>query len=266
MKLLVNLICFSIVCYALILLVLYFFQEKFLFFPGERPFGDCPEMEKRNARSETVGDIRYYLKAKPAPDSWIVLFHGNAGNACDRTYFLDLLKGFNSNLVLFEYPGFGKDSYVPGESVILKQAVELVLHIKEKKELPVYLMGESLGTGVATFVATRMDISGLILVSSYTSIARVAQHHYPFAPAKYLLKHQFAADLWARETRAPVILFHGIDDDIIPIKFARQQVLNFKGEKTLVEIPDCGHNDIFDRGETIIQVKIHDFMAKVSSG
>ena len=267
MKTILNIICFGIGCYTLILVALYFFQEKLMFFPGATPFGDCPEMERRSARAETSQNIRYYFQPKSDPDSWILIFHGNAGNACDRTYFLDFLKGFNSNLVVFEYPGFGGDSNAPKESLILKQAHELVLHIKKKNHegLPIYLMGESLGTGVATWIASRTDISGLILISPYTSLAAVAQHHYPWAPVKVLMKHKFQAELWAGQTIAPAILFHGINDDIIPINFARQQVLNFKGDKKLVELPNCGHNDMIDMGEKLIQKEIHNFIVKTSS-
>ena len=263
----VNLLCFSFLSYTLVLAALYFFQEKLLFFPGTTPFGECPDMEKRNALAETSGNIRYYFQGKPNPDNWILIFHGNAGNACDRTYFLDLLKDFNSNLVVFEYPGFGKDSNTPKEALILEQAYELMLHIKERNhgDLPIYLMGESLGTGVATWAATRTDITGLILISPYTSIARLAQHHYPWAPVKYLMKHKFQADIWAAKTRTPAILFHGIHDDIIPIQFARRQVLNFSGEKKLFEIPGCGHNDIIDGGGTLIQKGIKAFISKTAS-
>jgi len=262
MKLILNLICYGFAGYALVLAALYFFQEKFLFFPGPAPFGNCPEMEKQNARAVTSGTVRYYFKPALRPNSWIVIFHGNAGNACDRIYFLDLLKDVRSHVVIFEYPGFGKDSNAPGEALILKQALELILHIKGKndKNIPIYLMGESLGTGVATWVAGQTDISGLILISAYTSITRVAQHHYPWAPVKYLLKHKFQADIWATQTRTPALLFHGTNDDTIPIHFARQQVLNFKGEKKLVEIPGCGHNDIIDMGKILIQKEIHEFI------
>lgn len=263
MKTIIQVVSFGFSCYILILVALYFFQDKMLFFPSASPFGDCPEMEQRNARAETVGDIRYYLKTKPDPDAWIFIFHGNAGNACDRVYFLDLLKDFNSNLIVFEYPGYGKDLNMPGEAIFLKQALELILHIKRKDQsLPIYLMGESLGTGIATFIATRTDIKGLMLISPYTSIVQVAQHHYFWLPVKFLMKHKFLAHTWAGQTRTPVILFHGINDNIIPIHFARQQILNFKGEKELVEIPNCGHNDIIDTGENILQEKIREFMLK----
>lgn len=266
MKFMVNLIFFGIVSYALVLAALYFFQDKFIFFPGANPFGNCPEMEKRRALAEISGNIRYYLKTESTPDNWIIIFHGNAGNACDRTYLLDFLKEMPSNIVVFEYPGFGKDANAPGESIILKQALELVRHIKERNQekLPVFLMGESLGTGVATFVATRTDVSGLILFSAYTSLSQVAQYHYPWAPVKYLMKHKFTADIWAGQVQAPALFFHGLNDDIIPIHLGRQQALNFNGETRLVELPHSGHNDLIDGNENIILVRIKDFISTIS--
>lgn len=262
MKLFIQIIGFGIAFYALVLVALYVFQHKMLFFPSPGRFGDCPEMERRNARAESVKGLRYYLKTTPDPDAWIVIFHGNAGNACYRTYFLDLLAAFNTNLIIFEYPGYGKDLNAPGESIFLEQALSLIVHINTQnpQHLPIYLMGESLGTGVATFVATQTDIHGLILISPYPSIVQIAQYHYPFLPVRFLLKHTFPAHVWAGQTSTPVIAFHGSDDDIIPIHFARLQILNFKNKKELTEINNCGHNDIMDIGEKIIQGKIRSFL------
>jgi len=249
--------------YFLILIALYFLQDKLLFFPSSTRFGDCPEMTRYSGKANNFGGIRYYLKAVSNPDSWIVIFHGNAGNACDRIYFFDLLQDQNANLVIFEYPGYGKDATAPGEKIFLNQGVELISHIKETdpKSLPIYLMGESLGTGVATWISTSTDIKGLILISPYTSIAKVAQHHYFWLPVKFLIKNRFQADQWAKQTQTPAILFHGTNDDIIPISFARKQILNFKGEKELVEIPGCGHNDITIIGEQLIKEKISNFVS-----
>nr|NJM02487.1 alpha/beta hydrolase [Desulfobacula sp.] len=250
--------------YALVLAAFYLFQGKMIFFPGLARFGDCPDMEGRGAKAESFGDIRYYIQKSLSPEQWIIIFHGNAGNAgnaCDRAYFLDLLEGFPANRVVFEYPGFGRDGKKPGESVILEGALVLVRHIRSLDPgLPVYLMGESLGTGVAAFVASQTPVDGLILVSAYPSLARVARHHYPWLPVHWLMKHRFEASAWAGET--PALLFHGAADDIIPIRFAREQLACFKGEKSLVEIPGAGHNDITDAGAGLIREKIRSFITQ----
>lgn len=264
MKFFIQIIGTGLLFYCVIGAALFFLQEKMLFFPMGAPFGTCPQMDNYHAKAVDFNGIRYYLKEAPHPENWIIVFHGNAGNACDRTYFWDLLSGLNSNLVIFEYPGYGDDGNAPGQKLILEQARELVSQIKKTRSgsLPIFLMGESLGTGVATWVSTQTHISGLILVSAYTSIANVAQHHYPWLPVQYLLKHKFLAHLWAQESISPAIFFHGIDDDIIPITFAREQVLNFKGKAQLVEIEKCGHNDIVYVGKDIMQNSIRTFISK----
>ncbi|MCP3875896.1 MAG: alpha/beta hydrolase [Desulfobacteraceae bacterium] len=264
MKLIIQILSLGMAVYFFILIALYFFQDKMLFFPGGSSFGKCPDMDRFKAKAVSIKGIRYYLQTKPDPKSWIVIFHGNAGNACDRTYFFDLLKEFNSNIVIFEYPGYGKDSNSPGEDIILDQAKKLIDHLKQidKEKLPIYLMGESIGTGVATFLASQTQIKGLILISAYTSIAKVAQFHYSWLPVERLMRHKFEAHHWAKQTRTSALLFHGIVDDIIPIQFARGQIINFKGKKELVEIKGCGHNDITDVGEEVIKQKIKEFLVK----
>jgi len=72
------------------------------------------------------------------------------------------------------------------------------------------------------------------------------------------MKHRFEASAWAGQT--PALLFHGTADDIIPIRFAREQLACFKGEKSLVEIPGAGHNDITDVGTGLIREKIRIFV------
>lgn len=201
MKFFIQIIGIGLLFYCVIGAALYFFQEKMLFFPMGAPFGTCPQMDHYGAKAVASNGIRYYIKEQSDPDSWVVIFHGNAGNACDRTYFWDLLSGTQANLVVFEYPGFGGDTQSPGEKLILEQALKLVFQIKNTPSgtLPIYLMGESLGTGVATWVSTQTKISGLILVSAYTSLADVGQNHYPWLPVKYLLKHRFSAEGWAKK-------------------------------------------------------------------
>ncbi len=267
MKFIIQIIGVGLLCYSLIGAALYFFQEKMLFFPMGAPFGECSQVGRYKAKAIASDGIRYYLKESKTANAWIVIFHGNAGNACDRTYFFDLLSSLDANIVLFEYPGYGGDSQKPGESIIREKALALVHHIQglPSGRLPVLLMGESLGCGVATWVSTQTKVSGLVLISAYTAIAKVAQHHYPWLPVTYLLKHKFPADEWAGRTTAPAILFHGKEDDIIPIKFARKQVGNFKSRARLFEIGNCGHNDIVDTGRGILENNIAEFVRSLSS-
>jgi len=138
--------------YAVILAFFFLFQNSFMFFPTSEKFGRCPEMERFSVKAVSSGRLRFYLREVDKPLGWIVIFHGNAGSACDRMYYVDLFQDIPANIVILEYPGFGKDGRKPGEKIILSEASNLIKHIQnvQSEKLPIYLLGESLGTGVAS--------------------------------------------------------------------------------------------------------------------
>ena len=248
--------------YAVISAFFFLFQNSFMFFPAPEKFGRCPEMEKYSVKAVSSGRLRFYLREVDKPLSWIVIFHGNAGSACDRMYYVDLFQDIPANIVILEYPGFGKDGRKPGEKIILSEASDLIKHIQkvQSEKLPIYLLGESLGTGVATWLAAKEDVQGLILISPYTSFVDLAAAHYFWLPVNLLLKNRFLADKWAKNVSSKVLAFHGMKDTIIPIKFARQQMTNFSCPKKFIEFDNTAHNDITINGKTVIQNEVEKFI------
>ena len=248
--------------YSVILVFFFFFQNSFMFFPASEKFGRCPEMERYSVKAVSSGSLRFYLREVDKPLSWIVIFHGNAGSACDRMYYVDLFQDIPANIVILEYPGFGKDGRKPGEEIILSEAFDLIKHIQkvQSEKLPIYLLGESLGTGVATWLAAEEEVQGLILISPYTSFVDLAVAHYFWLPVNLLLKNRFLADKWAKNVNSKVLAFHGMKDTIIPIKFARRQMTNFTCPKKLIEFDNTAHNDITITGKRVIQNEVEKFI------
>lgn len=247
--------------YVVLIAVVYFFQEKMMFLPDGRPFGECPDMKRFQADAVVSGPLRYYIREKEEARMIIIHFHGNAGSACDRIYYFDLLDHLDASVILAEYPGYGGDGRIPGQDVLCRNAEALVRQIRDKNDLPVFLLGESIGTGVAVWAASRVDVAGLILISSYSSMKSVAQYHYPWMPVGWLLKHQFDAGLWAKDIEAPVLMIHGADDDIIPIRFAVKLYPAFTRAPVMVEIEGSGHNDILFTGRGHIREHVDKFTA-----
>ncbi len=258
--LLVKIIFICIVVYCFIVIFAFFFQEKMMYFPSGT-FGKCPEAEKTGVVPVREDGTRFYLRKTQNASFWMIFFHGNAGCACDRMYFMDMFGDLPANLAVFEYPGYGGDTRKPGESIILQEALNLVRYIRKEysDSLPVYLAGESLGTGVVTWLAGETDVNGLILISPYTSIADVAAAHYPILPVRLLSRNRFPADVWAANVDIPVLAFHGKDDTVIPIRFAREQISSFKKDADLFEIENTGHNDILLSGRELIRSEVGKF-------
>ena len=259
--LIVKIILTCLAAYCIVVILAFLFQDKMMYFPAGE-FGKCPEAERMGVKAVENGNVRFYVRKADRPKLCMVFFHGNAGSACDRMYFIDMFEELPADLVVFEYPGYGGDPRKPGETVILEEALALIniLQSDYSDQLPVFLAGESLGTGVATWLAGQTQIKGLVLISPYTSIVDVAAAHYPFLPVRLLSRNRFLAEHWAKNVNTPAIAFHGKKDTIIPIRFARQQIEHFKGDARLVELENTGHNDILVNGRESIQSRVKQFI------
>lgn len=174
-------------------------------------------------------------------EGWLLLFHGNAGTAADRFYTIAGLLKLPLNLVLVEYPGYDSTPGEPSQEAFLKQADELYEAYKSEADLPFYLFGESLGTGVATWLASQKPVEALVLQTPYTSIADLAAEHYPLFPVRWLIRHPFPAHEWAKHVTARVLVIHGDQDQTIPIENARRQFENFNTQKKFVAIKGGTH-------------------------
>ena len=103
--------------------------------------------------------------------------------------------------------------------------------------------GESLGTGVATRLASEHAPAGLILRSPFTSLVAVGRYHYPLLPVRLLLRDRFPSIDQAAQIRCPVLVIAGDRDSVVPIDVTRRLYAAFTGPKTLIEIPGADHND-----------------------
>src|SRR3990172_10402307 len=79
----------------------------------------------------------------------IIIFHGNAGTAADRVYYVKALTHLGYRVILAEYPGYGGRKGELGEGPFVHDAKETLRIASEKYGAPIFLLGESLGCGVA---------------------------------------------------------------------------------------------------------------------
>jgi len=175
-----------------------------------------------------------------------VIYHG--GNAEDLAGHCDVLfDGLNVNALLVNYRGYGQSEGVPGEKEMVADAIALFdLFCKEQKVAPstIFLMGRSLGCGVAVQVAAaRPQAAGVILATPYESIAAIAKFQYPWLPIEQLLRHPFRAIDHAPEMKMPALILLAEFDDVIPIESGRKLGDAWGGPKEILPLP-MGHNDI----------------------
>jgi len=154
----------------------------------------------------------------------LLFCHGNAGNISHR---IDSIRDFNRlgmSVFIFDYRGYGKSSGRPNEKRTYEDVTAAWRHVTEERGVPpgqIVIFGRSLGGGPAAYLAGRTRPAGLILESTFTSLVDVGKHYYPYLPVRLILRTRYPVAEYIREVKAPVLVAHSPEDEIIPCKLGR---------------------------------------------
>jgi len=228
-RLLRWLVLFGVV-YAVLVLVLMFFERSLIFHPTtERQRWTAPaDVGSVEDVWLTLPDgIRVHAWHCSRTDaSWHVLYcHGNAGNLSDRQPLIRALQQFcNASVFIFDYPGYGKSNGRPTEASCYAAGRTAYRWLREEKRIPptrLILYGESLGAAVATELAANSPHAALVLVSPFTSIPDMAQAVFPFLPARWLVRTRFDNQARIKGYYGPMLIVHGTADEVVPFEQGR---------------------------------------------
>lgn len=217
-------------------------QEKMIFIPARRQIGTPPGWERQTLRTEDGLDLAF-LVAPPPPGAPVLLhFHGNGGNAEDRTGLGSLLRRAGYGVVLAEYRGYGGNPGRPGEEAFARDAAGYLAWVQARfPGHAVALWGESLGSGVVTRLAEgNPGFAALVLESPFTSVADLARGMYPVLPTDLLLRHRFESLSRLPGIAAPVLVVASLEDRITPPDHARRMA-GAARDGTLALLPGRAH-------------------------
>ena len=175
----------------------------------------------------------------------VLVLHGNAGSAVDRDYIADpLQQALPLDVYILEYPGYGDRTGSPSQASLLAAADEAGDLLTGRG--PIFLVGESLGTGPTAHLAGRLGqrVAGILFFAPYPRLAVVAGTHYPWLPVRWMLRDPYPADQWLSAYPGPVGVVLAGRDQIIPPRWGRALYHGFAGRKQLWEFADAGHNDV----------------------
>ena len=261
--------CFSLFFYTLSFAGI---GDRFIFQPDKKAnFNKCKAATRsgysiiNRAIRRSSEKIRFYYQEKPGAKAIILHFHGNAGSACGRVPLGDRLKGINVNYAFIEYPGFSRDRKKPTQKRTLRNALQVFDFINSKmnpKNLPIFAHGTSLGTGVATYLAWKRPLDGIILHAPYTSMKDVADHLYKWG-GRFVKKFTFMAKDWAPFVTAPTLSLHAQVDEIIPLRIGDEQRRNFTNVQFLDSLVFENGNHMGIYNNESYWEGITDFIAKV---
>lgn len=236
-----------IVLYLAFAIFAFVMQRRMLYFPGQvRPSEEWVQMSGLAPWPAPNADYRGFVGVEPTgePKGTVVVFHGNAGMAVDRSYYVRALTPLGYRVLLAEYPGYGGRSGRPSEATFVADARETVKLAHQEFGSPIFLWGESLGGGVATALAADppVPIAGVVLVTPWDSLPRLAQSIYWFFPARWFVldKYDNVANLQSYGGRVAVALAE--KDEVVPIRHGRRLYESVDGPKKLWLFENAGHN------------------------
>lgn len=172
----------------------------------------------------------------------VLYLHGNKGNIKRCIYQSDRLGLSDYDIYIPDYRSYGKsDGNLINEQQMLNDAQIIYNHITQSHaESMIHLIGYSMGTGMASWLAAHNEPANVVLISPFISLAYMKDLFAPVFP-DVLLKFKFRNDENIASIQCPITLIHGTGDQLIPFECS-QQLQQIAGEKSrLISIPGASH-------------------------
>ena len=174
----------------------------------------------------------------PRKQTAILVCHGNGGNIAYLRSLYSRLAETGANVLLFDYRGYGNSEGRPGEEGTYRdaQAAYQWLRVAGFAATNIFAYGESLGGGIATELALREPVGGLILESTFTSTADVGAELFPWLPVRLLSTIKYDNHAKLPRVKVPVLIMHSRDDRLIPYRLSQENMAAANEPKLFQEI------------------------------
>jgi fermentation-respiration switch protein FrsA (DUF1100 family) len=237
---------------ALILCMLRWFEHRQVFIPSRSihqtgaALGGAWEDISFEATDGTKLN-GWYFPAKtnsPSTPVAVLLCHGNAGNISHRLDYYDLLLQLGVSVFAFDYRGYGRSSGRPTEEGTYLDAVAAYRWLNDRGfgTTNIIVLGESLGGAVATELALRAPLAGIILVSTFSSIPALGKELFPWLPVNWMCTIRYDTSRKLPRLKIPALLMHSRSDTLVGYHHAEKNFAAANEPKSLWEIYG-DHND-----------------------
>ncbi|MBC7848223.1 MAG: alpha/beta fold hydrolase [Chitinophagaceae bacterium] len=234
---------------ALLTIVVYFVQEKFIFKPEKlhRDFEfkyDVPFRELFFDISPGVS-INGLHFSRPEPKGLILYFHGNTRSIKGWARYAKDFYRYDYDVVLIDYRGFGKSTGKRTEKNMLAD-VQFVYDELARKypEDHLIVYGRSMGSGFAAKLASENNPRYLILDAPYYSFRKVVERFLPLLPIRFVLRFHLRTDKWMKLVKCHTYIIHGTRDLLIPLRHSERLQQIDPNKITLIRIKGGGHNNL----------------------
>jgi len=277
-QMVISVLVWLLVFYVVIIVGARLLENSFIYYPTKYPTGEwAPErlgLEVEDVFLTTEDGVKihgWYAPAKlersqPKANIVILLFHGNGGNLTDRIEKIQLLTKVGADVFAIDYRGYGRSEGRPNEAGIYEDGHTAYRYLTETRGIPssrVVVLGESLGGAVATEIAVKHPVGGVILESTMTRARDLAIRTMPIVPPSLYLRTKFDNLQKISQIKAPVLIIYGTKDTTIPPSHSRRLYEAAREPKRILAIEGAGHNDLFILGHREYEQAVKDFLASI---
>ena len=251
MKVLLIIVGVVAALYVLLCAVLYFKQEKLLFFPSRLPadyrFRFSGNFEERWFKMADGTRLHGLLFHAPESKGLVFYLHGNGGDVSSWAEAAPVYTRLGYDVFFLDYRGYGKSQGTIISQAQLLNDVQTAYRqlLSEYPESRTVILGYSVGTGPATWLAAQQHPKRLILQAPYFSMRDLAARTYPFVPG-FLVRYPLPTNELITRVQAPIMLFHGDHDEVIYYQSSLRLKALLKPTDRLVLLPGAGHNGMTD--------------------
>lgn len=239
-----QIVTFLLIGYLLIVVAMYLRQESFLFFPpAARHEGHGYNDVSDYHLTQDNATLRGWLVNPELVGEKLLVYYG--GNAEDIYLNIDDFRGIDAASLFVAYRGYGPSDGSPGEKGLFADSLavfdDMVGRYSPKE---IFLIGRSLGSGVACHVAANRQVDGAVLITPYDSIENIARSTYPWLPVAMLLTHRFNSLSYLPRITCPLLIIYGGRDRVVPPRRTKNLLEHIVGEKEIIFIERADHGTI----------------------
>jgi fermentation-respiration switch protein FrsA (DUF1100 family) len=244
----------AVACYIGVILMLMALENAFVYHPiratAEWQTAPDPSVQDAYLRSADGTRIHALWWPRPGSNEALLYCHGNAGNLSHRGESMRRWHDqLNVNVLIFDYPGYGKSEGKPSEAgcyAAADAAYQWLIQSARIQPQDIIIEGGSLGAAVAIELARRVPHRALIAISAFTSIPDMARCQFPWLPARWLVRNRFDNLSKIADCAGPVFIAHGDCDNLVPFSQGQRLFAAAREPKRFYRMVGWDHNDAAD--------------------
>ncbi|MGB3223229.1 MAG: alpha/beta fold hydrolase [Desulforhopalus sp.] len=244
MVLIFQILIFFLTGYLFYMLFMYFRQESFIFLPikAKHDSHDYDNIINYKLDQKTA-ILRGWLVNPQLIQEKLLIYYG--GNAEDIFLNIEEFRDIKAASLFVAYRGYGPSSGTPGEAELFADSLAVIDDIVSRySPKKIFLIGRSLGSGVACYAAANKEVQGAILITPYDSIENIARLIYRWMPVSLFLRHRFNSIHYVARITCPLLVIYGGRDTVVPPERTENLINHIGQEKEIVLIDQADHATI----------------------